>query len=198
MTGKSTKLIKWYAPFRYIWRGNAGELELLLDDDNLRYFARIGIVESLSLLGVERHSVELTPQNGADREMIESYLDKMIPLKIKGRRSFRARRKPRRKAPAATVRTHIIPLVSIEEREKRIQAQKNVDSILEMNRLNIFSPDSNEHQCFRIKHGVRCTGILILERVDGQQETEATIDMWSCPICGDSVDYVVLRNRSPS
>ena len=198
MTSESTKLIKWYAPFRYIWRGDAGELRLLLDDDNLRYFARIGIVESLSLLGVERHSVELTPQNGADREMIESYLNNMIPLKIKGRRGFRARSKRPRKAFVVTVRTDTIPLVSVEEQEKRIRAQRNIDSISKMNRLNIFLPDLNQHQCFKTNHGVRCTGALVSERVYGQEDTEVTvIDMWRCPICGDLVDYVVLRNRNP-
>ncbi len=194
--------VEWHAPFQFKWRGDAEELCLLLDDDNVRHFARVGIIVPS---GTRHCKVEITPQNGAHREMIERYLNQMVPLKIKGRRGFRARRKTQTTPSAVRIKkkpvhapvlqdNQRVPQVSIEEQERRIQEQANADRLSEIDRLNIFPPGSDEYPCLNIRHGIRCDGNMELEEVRSETYALAFL-MWKCLICREVVDKIVLQNR---
>src|SRR3989344_817686 len=175
-------------PFKLEWRGNIHELRSLLDDHTLQYVAHVGPVESLK---AKHHVVELTPQNGANQEMIENYFSKTKPPNIRRRRSFPVTKKPR--SVPVIPKSQRISYVSPEEHGKRIQEQMDADRLSEIDRLNIFPPGS-KHSCFKIRNGIRCPGTLALEEVRSPSYALAFL-MWNCPICGDSVDSIVLQNR---
>lgn len=184
------KLI-WRAPFKFKWQGSVEELHSLLDDDEIKHLARIGIIESS---GTRHCIVELTPQNGADREKIETHLNKMIPRKVKGRKSFHARNKPRKAMAIKALKNREVPYIPIEEHGKMNREQINVERTSEINRLNIL-PDSDEHLCSRKNYGVVCGSLLVEELVYNEDEFDSPIEMFRCCICGDLVDKVVLMNR---
>ena len=176
-------------PFKMEWRGSLGELLLLLDHDTLRYFACVGPVESL---GDGHHVVELAPQHGASQEMIENYFGKKKRPQTRRRRTSRAASEPRKEPVRAE--NQRVPKVSDKEQERRIREQAKADLILVKDRLNIFPAGSDERPCFNVRHGVRCEGTLMLIEVRSVA-CAVPIYMWDCPICGDSVDGVVLKNR---
>lgn len=176
-------------PFKLEWRGDIHELRSLLDDDTLQYVARVGLVESFT---ARHHVVELTPQNGGDRKMIENYFNKTKPPNIRRRRSFPVTNKPR---PVPVIpKSQRIPHISPEEHGRRIREQADADRLSEIGRLNIFPPGSDKRPCFKIKNGVRCEGNMELGEVRSPAYA-LVFRMWKCPICGDSVDMVVLQNR---
>lgn len=171
------------------WRGSLGELLLLLDHDTLRYFARAGPVESL---GDGHRVVELAPQHGASQEMIENYFGKKKRPQTRRRRTSRAASEPQKEPVRAE--NQKVPKVSAKEQEMRIREQAKADLILVKDRLNIFPAGSDERPCFNVRHGVRCEGTLMLIEVRSVA-CAVPIYMWNCPICGDSVDKIVLQNR---
>lgn len=185
MTGKPSEAL----PFTFEWRGDIDELRLLLDNDNLRYFARVGPIKSS---GVRCHSVELTPQNGGNQEMLQNYFHPKKPPKTRRRRSFYATSKLHK--PPLIPKSQRVSHVSIEEQKRRIQAQERINRIGERDRLNIFPPGSNERRCFKIRNGIRCERTLMRGEV---RTVTGTMWMWNC-LCGDSVDRVVLQNRDIS
>src|SRR3989344_6738601 len=176
-------------PFKVEWRGDIHELRSLLDDHTLQYVARVGPVESLK---AKYHVVELTPQNRANQEMVENYFSKTKPPNIRRRRSFPVTEKPR--SVPVIPKSQRISYVSPEEHGKRMQEQMDADRLSEIDRLNIFPPGSDKHPCFNIRHGIKCKGTMELEQVRSPTYALAFL-MWTCLICRDSVDKIVLQNR---
>lgn len=175
--------------FKVEWCKSLGELLLLLDHDTLQYFARVGSVKSF---GAGHHTVELTPQNGGDEEMIRNYFRQQKLPKTRRRRAFHAPSEPRRGPVKGTEQR--VPKVSMEEQERRVREQAEADRLLELDRLNIFPPGSDERPCFNIRHGIRCNGTMELEE-ERSDVYPLPFLMWKCLICRDPVDKVVLQNR---
>lgn len=205
-------------PFKLEWCGDIQKLRLLLDDYTLKFFARIGTPNLLEGGGRVYYTIEITPQNGATREILEQYFKDghskkrktesirseetwIIPIlsnkkakqcEERSQRTVRFKRKPTRGAVLQD--NQRVPQVSIEEQKRRIQEQERINRIGERDRLNIFPSGSNEQRCFKIRNGIQCEGTLALGEV---RTPTGTLWMWNC-LCGDSVDRIVLQHRGVS